>query len=57
MDLSARGIVVAKDPVNISDAYHYRLTIRFDSNSTDIVLDSQNVWLLPNQGDENGKYT
>ena len=55
VDISAQGKVVSKDPVNTSNVFNYRLIVRFDSNSTDIELDGQNIWLLPYQGEKDGK--
>jgi hypothetical protein len=54
VNTAALGIVIAKDTVS-TYSYNETLSIRLDSNSSDIVVENQNVWLLPYQLDQHGK--
>ena len=53
---AASGIVISKSFVGNHNGGHYDLTVRFESNSSDIVLGNQNVWLLPYQLEQHGKF-
>ena len=53
VNIAALGIVIAKEIAK--DNYDYKLTVRLDSNNSEIVLENQNVWLLPYQLDQHGK--
>ena len=53
VNIAAPGIVIAKEIAK--DNYDYKLTVRLDSNNSEIVLENQNVWLLPYQLDQHGK--
>ena len=52
-DIAALGIVIAKEIAK--DNYDYKLTVRLESNNSEIFLENQNVWLLPYQLDQHGK--
>jgi hypothetical protein len=53
VNIAALGIVIAKEIAK--DNYDYKLTVRLDSNNSEILLENQNVWLLPYQLDQHGK--
>ena len=55
VNTAALGVVIAKDTVSTKNELHFRLSVRLDSNSSDIVVENQNVWLLPYQLDQHGK--
>jgi hypothetical protein len=55
VNTAALGVVIAKDTVSTKNELHFRLSVRLDSNSSDIVVENQNVWLLPYQLEQRGK--
>lgn len=55
-DVAVLGTVIAKETITTSNGLRYKLTVRLDSNSSDIVLEDQNVWLLPSQLGQSGTW-
>ena len=54
-DIAVLGTVIAKETIATSNDLRYKLTARLDSNSSDIVFEDKNVWLLPSQLGQPGK--
>ena len=54
-DIAVLGTVIAKETIDTSNDLRYKLTARLDSNSSDIVFEDKNVWLLPSQLGQPGK--
>ncbi len=56
VNIAVLGIVIAKETFRTEHELQYKLTVRLDFNGSDVVLDNTNVWLLPYQLEQHGKY-
>ena len=54
-DVAVLATVIAKETITTYNGPRYKFTARLDSNSSDIVLEDQNVWLLQSQLGQSGK--
>ena len=54
-DVAVLGTVIAKETITTYNGSRYNFTVRLDSNSSDIVLEDKNVWLLQSQLGQSGK--
>lgn len=55
VDIAVLGTVITKETITTNNDLRYKLTARLDSNSSDIVFEDKNVWLLPSQLGQPGK--
>ena len=54
-DVAVLGTVIAKETITTYNGSGYKLTARLDYSGSDIVIEDQNIWLIPSQLGQPGK--
>ena len=55
-DVAVLGTVIAKETITTYNGSGYKLTARLDYSGSDIVIEDQNIWLIPSQLGQPGKW-